>query len=218
MRNLKLVGGLSMSVNFTDMFSVRELSALSSIIQVGDSAYRDFLETQQFGHRYLSDIRGRIRTKFVQMQCEIESHDPKFPFEFFQREFQYNQIIPELRNKNVILHIARSTSPDCLPRASKYKVSLSNNNNALQRQMIIEPDSIPPYGDEPFYALLVFGGSSETFSAIQFPEPGYHGIVETLPLPQISLFNESETTEVFERKKAALKKEFLVHDVEAAIS
>lgn len=154
----------------------------------------------------------------MQMQCEIESHDPKFPFEFFQREFQYNQIIPELRNKNVILHIARSSSPENLPYASKYKISLSNNNNALQRQMVIDPDNTPPYGDEPFYALLVFGGGTKTFSAIQFPEPGYQGIVETLPLPQISLIDEAETTEVFERKKAVLKKEFLAHGVEEVIS
>ena len=209
-----------MPTNFKDIFTARELFALSSIVQVGDSAYRDLMETQRpmFGHPYLADTRGRIRTKFVQMQCEIESHDPKFPFEFFQREFQYNQIIPELRNKNVILHIARSSSPENLPYASKYKISLSNNNNALQRQMVIDPDNTPPYGDEPFYALLVFGGGTKTFSAIQFPEPGYQGIVETLPLPQVSLIDEAETTEVFERKKAVLKKEFLAHGVEEVIS
>ena len=51
--------------------------------------------------------------------------------------------------------------------ASKYKISLSNNNNALQRQMVIDPDNTPPYGDEPFYALLVFGGGNKTFSAVQ---------------------------------------------------
>ena len=84
--------------------------------------------------------------------------------------------------------------------------------------LVIDPDNTPPYGDEPFYALLVFGGGNKTFSAIQFPEPGYQGIVETLPLPQISLIDEAETTEVFERKKAVLKKEFLAHGVEEVIS
>ena len=74
-----------------------------------------------FGHPYLANTRGRVRTKFVQMKCEIESHDPQFPFEFFQREFQYNQIIPESKNKNVILHIARSSSSENLPYALKYR-------------------------------------------------------------------------------------------------
>jgi len=209
-----------MPVNFKDIFSVHELFVLSSIVQVGDSAYRDLMETQHpmFRHPYLSDTLGRLRTKFVQMQCEIESHDPKFPFEFSQREFQYNHIIPELRNKNVLLHIARSASPEDLPYPSKYKISLSNNNNALQRQMVINLDNTPPYGDEPFYALLVFGGGNKTFSAIQFPKPGYQGIVEALSLPQFSLIDESEATEVFERKKAVLKKEFLAHGVEEVVS
>ena len=210
----------AMPINFKDIFTTRELLVLSSIVQVGDSAYHDLMDTQRpmFGHPYLADTRGRIRTKFVQMQCEIESHDPKFPFKFFQRKFQYNQVIPELRSKNVILHIARSKNPEDLPYTSRYKVSLSNNNNALYRQMVIDLNNTPPYSDEPFYALLVFGGCGKPFSAIQFPEPGYNGIIEVLPLPQISFSDESEDTEVFERKKAVLKKEFLVHGVEEVVS
>lgn len=209
-----------MPKNFNDMFTARELLALSSIVQVGDSAYWELMEMQHpiFKHPYFSNERGRIRTKIVQMQCEIESHDPKFPFDFFQREFRYNQIVPELRNKNVILHIARSQAIGDLPYSSQYKIKLSNNNNALQRQMIIDPDNTPPYGDEPFYALLVFGGHKNTFSAIQFPEPGYEGIAETITLPQISLVDEEGAAEVFERKKAVLKKEFMAHGAEEVIS
>ena len=209
-----------MEKNFENMFTARQLLTLSSIIQVGDSAYWELMEMQHpiFRHPYFSDTRGRIRTKIVQMQCEIESHDPKFPFEFFQREFLYNQIVPELRSKNVILHIARSQTIGDLPHPSKYKIRLSNNNNVLQRQMIIDPSNTPPYGDEPFYALLVFGGHKNTFSAIQFPEPGYGGIAETIPLPQISLAGEEGAAEVFERKKAVLKKEFMAHKAEEVVS
>lgn len=209
-----------MYTQFKNIFTPRELLTLSSIVQVGDATYRELMETQRpmFGHPYFADTRGRLRTKLVQMQCEIESHDPKFPFEFIQREFQYKQLIPELRNKGVILHIARSSAPDLLPYASKYKIRLSNNNHALQRQMVIDFDKTPPYGNEPYYAILTFGGRSQTFSVIQFPEPGYTGIAECLPLPQIILSNESESSKVFERKKAVLKKEFLAHEAEEDIS
>lgn len=205
---------------FENIFTPRELLTLASIVQVGDVTYRELMENQRpmFGHPYFADTRGRLRTKLVQMQCEIESHDPKFPFEFVQREFQYKQMIPELRNKNVILHVARSASPEMLPYASKYKVKLSNNNHALQRQMIIDFGQTPPYGDEPYYAILTFGGRSQTFSVVQFPEPGYAGIAEYFMLPQISLNDENENTKVFERKKAALKKEFLAHGIEENIS
>ena len=205
---------------FKTVFSTRELLTLASIVQVGDAAYRELMETQRpmFGHPYFADTRGRLRTKFVQIQCEIESHDPMFPFEFVQREFDYKQMIPELRNKNVILHIARSASPDELPYASKYKIDLSNNNHALQRQMIIDLENTPPYGDEPFYCLLTFGGRSQTFSVIQFPEPGFTGIVEQFNLPQMIFNNETENAKVFERKKAILKREFLSHGAEEDIS
>ena len=205
---------------FRDIFTPRELMTLASIVQVGDATYRELMEAQRpmFGHPYFADTRGRLRTKLVQMQCEIESHDPKFPFEFVQREFQYKQLIPELRNKNVILHVARSSSPNDLPYASKYKIRLSNNNHALQRQMVIDLDQAPPYGDEPYYGILTFGGRRQTFSVVQFPEPGYTGVAEQLLLPQIVLNGESESTKVFERKKAALKKEVRAHGIEEGIS
>ena len=189
-----------MLTQFKDIFTSRELKTLASIVQVGDVTYRELMETQRpmLGHPYFADTRGRLRTKLVQMQCEIESHDPKFPFEFIQREFRCKQLIPELRNKNVILHVARSSAPNLLPYASKYKIRLSNNNHALQRQMVINFDETPPYINEPYYAILAFGGC--------------------LPLSQISLTTENENTKVFERKKAVLKKEFLAHGIEENIS
>ena len=207
-----------MAISFSNIFTTRELTTLASIVQVGDATYRELMETQRpmFGHPYFADTRGRIRTKLVQMQCEIESHEPNFPFEFAQRFFDYNQCIPELRTKNVILHIARSVAPDCLPYESKYKLKLSNNNHALQRQMIIDTDFQPPYSDAPFYGLLVFGGREDTFAVVQFPDPGFESIAEIVPVPQLSLLNVPEETVVFERKKAVLKQEFLARGFEEA--
>ena len=112
-----------MAIDFKDSLSNHELSILSSIVQVGDSAYKELMENQEsmFGHPYFYNVRGIIRTKLVQMQCEIESHDSGFPFSFTQREFSYKHIIPELRTNNIIIHIARSNSPTSLSFKSKYK-------------------------------------------------------------------------------------------------
>lgn len=203
---------------FNDVLSQSELLTLASIVQVGNIAYQELMETERpmFSHPYLWDMRGRLRTKLVQMQCEIESHDPEFPFEFAQRNFEFSHIIPELRTNNVILHIGRSASPNQLPYSSGYKVKLSYNNNPLQRQMIIDLENLPPYREEPFYALLTFGGNhNQAFSVIQFPEPGYIGIAEQIFIPKLNFTGQSE--KVFERKKAVLKEEFLSH-VEEAIS
>lgn len=200
-----------MQSQFDNIFTTRELMTLVSIVQVGDAAYHELMETQyaMFGHPFLTNIRGLFRTKLVQMQCEIESHDAKFPFEFVQHRFKYGHIIPELRNKNVILHIGRSSSPDELPYESKYKLELSNLNHPIFRQLTLDPDMTPPYGEAPFYGILTFGGRGQTFSVIQFPAPGYTEIARQLPLPQVVFTEETDTVSTFERKKSALKKEFL---------
>lgn len=204
-----------MATCFKEAISNRELSILSSIVQVGDSAYKELMENQEsmFSHPFLYDVRGRIRTKLVQMQCEIESHDSGFPFYFAQRKFSYRHIIPELRTNNIIIHIARSDSPTSLSYKSKYKEDLSYNNEPLCRQLGMFPDEVPPYKPDPFYGLLTFGGNRQTFSVIQFPSPGYKYIVESIVVPQIIITETSEDTEIFERKKAKLKKEFLAHEV-----
>lgn len=201
-----------MSKFLENALNTTELATLASIVKVGDTAYRELMENQRpmFAHPYFADTKSRIRTKLVQMQCEIESHDPKFPFEFYQRKFSYKQLIPELHTKNVILHIAQSHTQDALPYRSKYKVALSNNNEPLCRQMILDFNNVPPYTLEPFYGLVVFGGKEQTFSIIQFPEPEYKGIARTIPVP-LTIVTKSEEKETFERKKAILKKEFLAH-------
>lgn len=204
-----------MAIDFKDSLSNHELSILSSIVQVGDSAYKELMENQEsmFGHPYFYNVRGIIRTKLVQMQCEIESHDSGFPFSFTQREFSYKHIIPELRTNNIIIHIARSNSPTSLSFKSKYKEDLSYNNEPLCRQLGMFLDEMPPYKPDPFYGLLTFGGKGQTFSVIQFPSPGYKYIVESIAIPQVIVTESYDETEQFERKKAKLKKEFLAHEV-----
>ena len=205
---------------FKDVLSNAELSTLSSIVHIGDATYRELMENQRpmFGHPYFSDTRGRIRTKLVQIQCEIESHDSNFPFNFYQREFSYKQRIPELRTKNIIIHIGRSLAPNRLTYRSKYKIDLSYNNEQLRRQQIIDFDKTPPFGEEPFYGILVFGGHEHTFSVLQFPEPGYKSIADSILIPQIIALPKSEEAETFERKKALLKKEFFAHESKEAKS
>lgn len=203
---------------FDNIFSTKELATLSSIIEVGDAIYHELTNDKMsiFCHPYFWSEKGRIRTKLVQMQCEIESHEPNFPFEFREREFQYKQLIPELRNGKVILHIVRSSSQDALPYVSRYKRELSYNNERLQRQMMINQNDPKTYSLNPLYGLLTFGGRDETFSVIQFPEPGFTGIAQLIKLPRtIQGIVENES---FERKKAVLKREFLSHGIKEVVS
>ena len=200
---------------FDKIFTARELMTLSSIVQVSDATYRDLTETEHFlNHPFVRGEKARLRTKLAQIQSELESREPTFPFEFGTREFPYKQMIPELRSQNALIHIGRSESPEKLPPTARYKRILSANNHPLYRQMMISPDKEPPYADAPFYAILAFGGR-DTFAVIQFPEPGYTGIIECLYLSQISSLAEpNEEPKTFERRKAVLKKEFLSREEE----
>lgn len=200
-----------------DILNPVQLTWLTSIVQVAEATYRELLEDKNIilSHPYLMSERGRLRTKLAQMQCEIESHEPKFPFDFSQKSFRFGHVIPELRTKGLILHIGRSRNSDTLPPAANYKKKLSNNNRPLCRQLVFNPNYEPAVIAEPFYGLLAFGGEDETFIRIHFPEPGYQEIAETIVVPNIWISKNEETVQ-FERKKAVLKKEFLEVGLEEA--
>lgn len=188
-----------------------QIISLSSIVQVGNATYHELMESEGllFAHPYFRDTKGRIWTKLVQVQCELESHEAKFPFNFYQREFRYKQFVPELHTKDegMIIHLGRSNGPDKLPYGAKYKKELSYNNDRIKRQLMLDDNA--DYKESPFYGILAFGGKKELFSIVQFPEPGYNGIIDTIEIPHLILPKESVETQTFERKKATLKKEFI---------
>ena len=194
--------------SYDTVFSAKELRTLASIIQVGDATYRE-LEAEKsplFSHQYFGDVKNRIRTKLVQIQAEIESREPRFPFLFAQRTFPFNHVIPELRTDKVLIHIAQVGAPDELPSYSEYKLELSNKNELMRRQLILSEFENSMLANDSLYGLLVFGGREKTFAAVQNPEPGYTRIANIITIPQV--IEEREDFKSFERKKAALKQEF----------
>lgn len=206
---------------YLTLFTPEQIRTLSAIVQVGNEAFREIVDQDMaLRHRYLRDTRQRMLTKMIQMQSEIESHLPNFPFRFSERTFPGGQVIPELDNGRVILHLARSHAPDMLPYPSRYKVELSTNNKLLERQLVIDDDvpSVPVIRDIHYYALLTFGNLTNPFAVIQFPEPGFSAIAESIPLPLVAGFDADDGAKSFERKKAVLKKEFLAQEKGEGIS
>ncbi len=199
-----------MHKNFDPNFTTAQLRMIASIVQVGDAVFNELVDSDEsiFNHRYFLGTRSRIYTKLVQIQCQIESVSSGFPFQFSERTFAYEDIIPELRTDNCILHFARSNSPDILPYPASYKKELSQNNTMLRKQLILDFDNMPKTKDEPYYGLVVFGEKRRNlFIVIQFPEPGFGGIAKKIIVPQI-ISGGQEEKEEFKRKKAVLKKEY----------
>ena len=198
-----------------NILTQREMITLASIVQVGDATYFDLMEAESpmFGHPYFTDLNGRIRTKLVQRQCEIEHYDVKFPFEFSEIEFCCGHKVPELRNEHMIIHIAQSNSPISLPSKADYKHDLTYNNDLLYSQLKLNFLGEEKFVQELYYGILVFGGRrGKTFCRLQFPEPGYKGIADYIDIPILGVMKEQEETKKFERKKAVLREEVLSHN------
>ena len=198
-----------MAFDIDNLLTLDQLHMLSNIVQIGESCYRDMIKDHSLlDHFYCDDLRRRARTKFVQLQYELESHDPAFPFELVQRSFQFDQKIPELHTERLILHIGRSTSPEKLPNRAKYKTDLSDRNSLIARQRMLNFYAQPVVKDTPFYGILTFGGNDKTFANVLFPSPGYKEIADRIPVPLIVVDSSSNAGQSFERKKAVLKDEF----------
>ena len=200
-----------MQDNFDPKFTAAQIRMLTSIVQVGEAVYNELTNNDKklFAHPYVRGLKSRMRTKLVQIQCQIESKTPEFPFLFNERSFAYENIIPELRTENCILHFAQSKSPDILPYSSGYKKDLSYNNKRIGKQLVFDFDNMPKAITEPLYGLVVFGGKQNLpFIVVQFPEPGFNGIAKKIIVPQI-VSAETEGEE-FKRKKSVLKEEYLL--------
>ena len=190
-----------MAIVKENILTQREMITLASIVQVGDATYFDLMEAESpmFGHPYFTDLNGRIRTKLVQRQSEIE--------------FCCGHKVPELRNEHMIIHIAQSNSPISLPSKADYKHDLTYNNDLLYSQLKLNFLGEEKFVQELYYGILVFGGRrGKTFCRLQFPEPGYKGIADYIDIPILGVMKEQEETKKFERKKAVLREEFLSHN------
>lgn len=192
--------------NRFELLDKTKLQKLSSIIYIGTDSYYDFIEKDySMSHKYLANDKNKIFTKFIQMQCEIESRESEFPFKFREKRFPFNQIIPELYDENIILHFCQCNQEDILPSKAKYKIIGSYNNNIFERQLTFLPDTI--VRNSPLYGIVSFGRNKEQSPKILLPLPGYNGIAHTIQLPQIYVLEIDKGN--VERKKAILKSEVL---------
>lgn len=200
-----------MDTLFHDLLSPRQLSALSSIVQIGNATFEDLRKANEdiIQHPYMKNNSGRIKTTLVQIQAELERNDPSFPFRFNNRKLRFGQVVPELSTEKVVLHLARSSAPNILPSGAKYKYALSYNNDRIRRQLMIANYSIPPAKYAPLYGILVFGYDDSDDAVIQFPEPGYSDIAEIIRIPKVVLVNNAMDDKKIERRKTSLKTEFL---------
>lgn len=67
-----------MATCFSDIFTARQLVTLASIVQVGDAAYRDLMETQRpmFAHPYLRTLVVAFEQSLFRCNAKLKVTNP----------------------------------------------------------------------------------------------------------------------------------------------
>lgn len=198
-----------MDIRFDSLFTPPQLKFLADTVQIGTDAYALLTQNADspFSHLYMRPEGTRIRTKLMQMQVALGAASPQCPFAFSERHFAGGQVIPQLENNDVLLHIAFRRNRHELPPRAKYKVDLSERNSPFQRQFQMFGDHTLTLGTQKLFAFLIFGGEEQPFATILLPEAGYGGIADEIELPLLKDLTPKPKEIV--RRTVALRDEYL---------
>lgn len=198
-----------MDIRFDSLFTPPQLKFLADTVQIGTDAYALLTQNTDspFSHPYMRPEGTRVRTKLMQMQVALGAASQQCPFAFSERRFAGGQVVPQLENDDVLLHVAFRRNRHDLPPRAKYKVELSERNSPFQRQFQMFGDHTLTLGTQKLFAFLIFGGEEQPFATILLPEAGYGGIADEIELPLLKDLTPKPKEIV--RRTVALRDEYL---------
>lgn len=198
-----------MDIRFDSLFTPPQLKFLADTVQIGTDAYALLTQNADspFSHPYMRPEGTRVRTKLMQMQVALGAASQQCPFAFSERHFAGGQVVPQLENDDVLLHVAFRKNRHDLPPRAKYKVELSERNSPFQRQFQMFGDHTLTLGTQKLFAFLIFGGEEQPFATILLPEAGYGGIADEIELPLLKDLTPKPKEIV--RRTVALRDEYL---------
>lgn len=198
-----------MDIRFDSLFTPPQLKFLADTVQIGTDAYALLTQNADspFSHLYMRPEGTRVRTKLMQMQVALGAASQQCPFAFSERRFAGGQVVPQLENDDVLLHVAFRRNRHDLPPRAKYKVELSERNSPFQRQFQMFGDHTLTLGTQKLFAFLIFGGEEQPFATILLPEAGYGGIADEIELPLLKDLTPKPKEIV--RRTVALRDEYL---------
>lgn len=92
-----------------------------------------------FDNELSSNILSRIMTFCIDRQFSPDIYINKNGFESNIRAVNvFNYKVAELRNKNMVIHIAKTNKGKSLPNKSAYKLECAQNNNFEQQQLKLD--------------------------------------------------------------------------------
>ncbi len=111
-----------------------------------------------FDNELSSNILSRIMTFCIDRQFSPDIYVNKNGFESNIKTVNvFNYKVAELRNNNMVIHIAKTTKGRNLPSKSVYKLKYAQNNNFKQQQLKLDlAGNTNKVTIEPYYGIVTY--------------------------------------------------------------
>ena len=133
--------------------------SISNGVEIFKSLKIDNMEI--FDNELSSNILSRIMTFCIDRQFSPDIYINKNGFESNIKKVNvFNYKVAELRNKNMVIHIAKTNRGKSLPTKSGYKLRYAQNNNFKQQQLKLDlSEKTSKITVEPYYGIITYNVS-----------------------------------------------------------
>ena len=133
--------------------------SISNGVEIFKSLKIDNIEI--FDNELSSNILSRIMTFCIDRQFSPDIYINKNGFESNIKKVNvFNYKVAELRNKNMVIHIAKTNRGKSLPTKSGYKLRYAQNNNFKQQQLKLDlSEKTSKITVEPYYGIITYNVS-----------------------------------------------------------
>lgn len=130
--------------------------SISNGVEIFKSLKIDNIEI--FDNELSSNILSRIMTFCIDRQFSPDIYINKNGFESNIKKVNvFNYKVAELRNKNMVIHIAKTNRGKSLPTKSGYKLIYAQNNNFKQQQLKLDlSEKASKTTVEPYYGIITY--------------------------------------------------------------
>lgn len=140
-----------------------------------------------FDNELSSNILSRVMTFCIDRQFSPDIYINKNGFESnIKRVNVFNYKVAELRNNNMVIHIAKTKIGKNMPNKSSYKLSYAQNNNFKQQQLKLDlSGNNQKIIEGPYYGIITYSiGENLQIKSINLiiPSPDMESYIEKIDI------------------------------------
>lgn len=167
-----------------------------------------------FDNELSSNILSRIMTFCIDRQFSPDIYINKNGFESNIKKVNvFNYKVAELRNRNMVIHIAKTSRGKNLPTKSVYKLKYAQNNNFKQQQLKLDlAEKTNRTTVEPYYGIITYNvGKNLDIESINLviPATDMETYIEKVDIKsEVERLKTAENDKQNEKTLVTLKNEF----------